>query len=134
VVYCRSRREKIRLETDYYKLQESYHELEQLKDRLEDRELIWQLNLTDSQKESDQCKGEVKVSIKSSLTSHHKYTSHITMTSLFISLMRGWLVLTKWWHYFELIAGFNSNETYLFSILILTFNCGSVESSGYYRL
>ncbi|KAK2167271.1 hypothetical protein LSH36_30g03036 [Paralvinella palmiformis] len=55
-----SRREKIRLETDYYKLQESYHELEQLKDRLEDRELIWQLNLTDSQKESDQCKGEVK--------------------------------------------------------------------------
>ena len=58
-VTFRSRRENQQLQTDYGKLQESYNELEQLKDKLENKEETWKLNLTDSQKESENTKDEV---------------------------------------------------------------------------
>jgi chromosome segregation ATPase len=54
-----SRRENLQLQGEYGKLQESYKELEALKDKLENKEVTWKINLTDAQKEADQTKLEL---------------------------------------------------------------------------
>lgn len=56
----RSRKENLQLSSDYNKLQESYKELEALKEKLENKELTWMLNLTDAQKDAEQAKMEVR--------------------------------------------------------------------------
>ena len=58
----RSRKENLQLSSDYNKLQESYRELEALKDKLEHKEILWKSNMTDAQKEAEQAKQEVSVS------------------------------------------------------------------------
>lgn len=55
----RSRRQNDDLKEEYSRLQESYRELEQLKDRLQNSENFYHLNLTDAQKELDFTKSEV---------------------------------------------------------------------------
>ncbi|XP_064607260.1 sarcolemmal membrane-associated protein-like isoform X11 [Liolophura sinensis] len=55
-----SRKENLQLSSDYNKLQESYKELEALKEKLENKELTWMLNLTDAQKDAEQAKMEVR--------------------------------------------------------------------------
>lgn len=57
-----SRKENLQLSSDYNKLQESYRELEALKDKLEHKEILWKSNMTDAQKEAEQAKQEVSVS------------------------------------------------------------------------
>lgn len=52
----------MQLSSDYNKLQESYRELEALKDKLEHKEILWKSNMTDAQKEAEQAKQEVSVS------------------------------------------------------------------------
>lgn len=54
-----SRKENLQLSSDYNKLQESYRELEALKDKLEDKESLWKSNMTDAQKEAEQAKQEM---------------------------------------------------------------------------
>ena len=56
---CRSRQENRQLSTDYSQLEQSYRELEQLKDTLQHKEETWILNLTDAQKAADNTKAEV---------------------------------------------------------------------------
>ena len=46
------------------RLQESYKELEAMKDKLENNETMWKLNLTDAQKEADKTKSEVRTAIR----------------------------------------------------------------------
>ncbi|XP_074644471.1 uncharacterized protein LOC141901252 isoform X2 [Tubulanus polymorphus] len=60
----RTKKENTVLTADYGRLQESYNDLEQLKERLEDKELTWKLNLTDAQKEADHTKDELENSHK----------------------------------------------------------------------
>lgn len=55
-----SRRENLQLSSEYNKLQESYKQLEALKDKLEDKQLTWMSNLTDSQKETEHTKLELE--------------------------------------------------------------------------
>jgi len=47
------------LKAEYTRLQESYRELEQMKDSLEDTKATCQLNLTDAQKEAEKTRTEV---------------------------------------------------------------------------
>ncbi|KAH3816090.1 hypothetical protein DPMN_117598, partial [Dreissena polymorpha] len=54
-----SRKENLQLSSEYNKLQDSYRELEALKDRLQDKETRWMSNLTDSQKETESTKAEL---------------------------------------------------------------------------
>ncbi|CAE1244035.1 Sarcolemmal membrane-associated protein [Acanthosepion pharaonis] len=54
-----SRKENLQLSSDYNKLQESYRELEALKDKLEHKEILWKSNMTDAQKEAEQAKQEM---------------------------------------------------------------------------
>ena len=56
----RSRRENLQLSSEYNKLQESYKQLEALKSQLEDKQVTWMSNLTDSQKETENTKLEVR--------------------------------------------------------------------------
>ncbi|XP_052283993.1 sarcolemmal membrane-associated protein-like isoform X3 [Dreissena polymorpha] len=56
-----SRKENLQLSSEYNKLQDSYRELEALKDRLQDKETRWMSNLTDSQKETESTKAEVRL-------------------------------------------------------------------------
>ena len=58
-VLLRSRKENQRLQSDYSKLQDSYSELEMMKDRLENKETLWKLNLTDAQKSGEKTREEV---------------------------------------------------------------------------
>jgi len=51
--------ENMELKAEYVRLQESYRELEQMKDSLEDTKAACQLNLTDAQKESEKTHTEV---------------------------------------------------------------------------
>ncbi|KAL4226414.1 hypothetical protein ACF0H5_014397 [Mactra antiquata] len=62
-----SRKENLQLSSEYNKLQESYKELEALKDRLQDKESTWMSNLTDSQKENESSKQEVRLGDSDSL-------------------------------------------------------------------
>ncbi|KAL5014637.1 hypothetical protein ScPMuIL_008907 [Solemya velum] len=55
-----SRKENLQLSSEYNKLQESYKELEALKEKLESKEMAWRLNLTDAQKETEQSKQETQ--------------------------------------------------------------------------
>jgi len=55
------------LKAEYVRLQESYRELEQMKDSLEDTKAACQLNLTDAQKESEKTHTEVFTIISSVL-------------------------------------------------------------------
>ena len=59
VPLSRSHIENTQLQTDYSKLEQSYHELEEVKETLEDKETKWKLNLTDAQKSADNTKTEV---------------------------------------------------------------------------
>ena len=54
-----SRKENLQLQTDYSKLEQSYKELEELKERLENQESNWKGDLTDAQKEAEQTKSKV---------------------------------------------------------------------------
>ncbi|XP_055999766.1 sarcolemmal membrane-associated protein-like isoform X5 [Ostrea edulis] len=54
-----SRKENLQLSAEYNKLQESYRQLEVMKDQLETQALAWQSNLTDSQKENEQTRQQV---------------------------------------------------------------------------
>lgn len=56
----RSRKENLQLSSEYNKLQESYKQLEALKQKLETKEAVWKSNMTDSQKETDLAKQEVR--------------------------------------------------------------------------
>lgn len=51
------------MSSEYNKLQESYKQLEVLKTQLENREVLLKTNLTDSQKETEQTKQEVRPSV-----------------------------------------------------------------------
>ena len=53
------------MSTDYSKLEESYRELEQLKDSLQHKEETWKLNMTDAQKGNDNTKSEVGSTMES---------------------------------------------------------------------
>ncbi|XP_067685239.1 sarcolemmal membrane-associated protein-like isoform X13 [Haliotis asinina] len=53
-----SRRENLQLSSEYNKLQESYKNLEALKEKLESSESAYRLNLTDAQKDAEQSKQE----------------------------------------------------------------------------
>lgn len=55
----RSHLENMELKAEYLRLQESYRELEQMKDSLEDTKATCQLNLTDAQKEAEKTRTEV---------------------------------------------------------------------------
>jgi len=55
----RSNVENSELKAEYTRLQESYRELEQMKDSLEDTKATCQLNLTDAQKEAEKTRSEV---------------------------------------------------------------------------
>ncbi|XP_071083257.1 sarcolemmal membrane-associated protein-like isoform X17 [Haliotis cracherodii] len=55
-----SRRENLQLSSEYNKLQESYKNLEALKEKLESSESAYRLNLTDAQKDAEQSKQEVR--------------------------------------------------------------------------
>ena len=70
----RSRSENSALSTDYNQLQESYLELEELKDKLENKEITWQINLTDAQKTSDQSKTEVGDTLDTKVLQLTKYS------------------------------------------------------------
>ncbi|XP_050414205.1 sarcolemmal membrane-associated protein isoform X2 [Patella vulgata] len=54
-----SRRENLQLSSEYNKLQESYKHLEALKKKLENNEMMWQVNLTDAQKDAEMTKNEL---------------------------------------------------------------------------
>lgn len=54
-----SRKENLQLSSEYNKLQESYKQLEALKQKLETKEAAWRSNMTDSQKETDLAKQEL---------------------------------------------------------------------------
>ena len=54
---------------EYTRLQESYRELEQMKDSLEDTKATCQLNLTDAQKEAEKTRTEVTPIISVCLSS-----------------------------------------------------------------
>ncbi|XP_013404760.1 sarcolemmal membrane-associated protein isoform X4 [Lingula anatina] len=54
-----TRKENAQISQDYSKLQEQYKELEAMKDKLENKEITWKLNLTDAQKEAEQTKLEL---------------------------------------------------------------------------
>ncbi|XP_071141828.1 sarcolemmal membrane-associated protein-like isoform X25 [Mytilus edulis] len=54
-----SRKENLQLSSEYNKLQESYKQLEALKQKLETKEAVWRSNMTDSQKETDLAKQEL---------------------------------------------------------------------------
>ena len=60
IFFCRSRKENLQLSSEYNKLQESYKQLEALKQKLETKEAVWRSNMTDSQKETDLAKQEVR--------------------------------------------------------------------------
>ena len=49
------------LKAEYTRLQESYRELERMKDSLEDKKATCQLNLTDAQKEAEKTRTEVRI-------------------------------------------------------------------------
>ena len=55
----RSHLENLELKAAYIRLQESYRELELMKDSLENTKAACQLNLTDAQKESEKTRTEV---------------------------------------------------------------------------
>ncbi|XP_067685241.1 sarcolemmal membrane-associated protein-like isoform X15 [Haliotis asinina] len=55
-----SRRENLQLSSEYNKLQESYKNLEALKEKLESSESAYRLNLTDAQKDAEQSKQELR--------------------------------------------------------------------------
>lgn len=55
----RSRKENLQLSAEYNKLQESYRQLEAMKEQLETQASTWQSNLTDSQKETEQTRHQV---------------------------------------------------------------------------
>lgn len=59
-IFFRSRKENLQLSSEYNKLQESYKQLEALKQKLETKEAVWRSNMTDSQKETDLAKQEVR--------------------------------------------------------------------------
>ena len=58
-MWRRSHLENKELKAEYTRLQESYRELEQMKDSLEDTKATCQLNLTDAQKEAEKTRTEV---------------------------------------------------------------------------
>lgn len=58
---CRTRKENAALKADYARLQESYKDLEELKDKLQNNEEIWRINLTDAQKDAENTKAEVGI-------------------------------------------------------------------------
>ncbi|XP_045166348.2 sarcolemmal membrane-associated protein-like isoform X3 [Mercenaria mercenaria] len=62
-----SRKENLQLSAEYNKLQESYKQLEEVKDRLADKESTWMSNLTDSQKETENTLQEVRLGDSDSL-------------------------------------------------------------------
>ena len=51
----------MKLKTDYERLKQSYLELEALKDKLENQEVTWKINLTDAQKDANNTKEEVRL-------------------------------------------------------------------------
>jgi len=55
--------ENLELKAEYMRLQESYRELEQMKDSLEDTKATCQLNLTDAQKEAEKTRTEVLATV-----------------------------------------------------------------------
>ncbi|KAK3609535.1 hypothetical protein CHS0354_007339 [Potamilus streckersoni] len=55
-----SRRENLHLSAEYNKLQESYKELEALKEKLENNEMTWRSNMTDAQKETEKTQQELE--------------------------------------------------------------------------
>lgn len=57
----RSRKENLQLSSEYNKLQESYKQLEELKDQLQNKESVWMSNLTDSQKQNESSMQEVRL-------------------------------------------------------------------------
>ena len=57
----RSHLENMELKAEYTRLQESYRELERMKDSLEDKKATCQLNLTDAQKEAEKTRTEVRI-------------------------------------------------------------------------
>ncbi len=66
-ILYRSRKENHQLKEDYQSLQESYKELEALKEKLEGNEMMWQINLTDAQKDSNATKQQVSSHIDTHL-------------------------------------------------------------------
>ena len=73
----RSRRENIQLQSDYTRLQDSYRELEALKEKLEQGQVASKLNLTDAQKDTDNTKCEVSAGNWHS--AHNGPDRHISM-------------------------------------------------------
>ncbi|XP_064607251.1 sarcolemmal membrane-associated protein-like isoform X3 [Liolophura sinensis] len=71
-----SRKENLQLSSDYNKLQESYKELEALKEKLENKELTWMLNLTDAQKDAEQAKMELTLARREIVTLEEKITEY----------------------------------------------------------
>ena len=65
----RSRKENLQLSSEYNKLQESYKQLEALKEKLASGEGAWRPNLTDAQKDAQKTKHEGKDSPRSSTSS-----------------------------------------------------------------
>ena len=60
----RSRRQNEDLKEEYNRLQESYRELEHLKEQLQSSEISYHSNLTDAQKELELTKTEVEFSTR----------------------------------------------------------------------
>ena len=60
-LFSSARRENSVLSQEYNKLQDSYKELEALKDELQGKESTWMSNLTDSQKKTESSKREVRL-------------------------------------------------------------------------
>ncbi|XP_060563092.1 myosin-15-like isoform X2 [Ruditapes philippinarum] len=67
-----SRKENLQLSAEYNKLQESYRQLEAVKDQLADKESTWMSNLTDSQKETESTLQEVRLGDSDSLYYTHQ--------------------------------------------------------------
>ncbi|KAL3851738.1 hypothetical protein ACJMK2_015453 [Sinanodonta woodiana] len=83
-----SRRENLHLSAEYNKLQESYKELEALKEKLENNEMTWRSNMTDAQKETEKTQQEFYVYISPDMTSISFYVNtypEITSISFYVN-------------------------------------------------
>lgn len=89
---CRSRKENLQLSSEYNKLQESYKQLEALKDTLQDKETTWMSNLTDSQKETESTLQEVRLGDSDSLY-YNQQVHAISCCHGDCMLVSSWLLL-----------------------------------------
>ncbi|KAK3609534.1 hypothetical protein CHS0354_007339 [Potamilus streckersoni] len=87
-----SRRENLHLSAEYNKLQESYKELEALKEKLENNEMTWRSNMTDAQKETEKTQQEVRIphstAASSSSASPHVQPMHTQLENAQVEIKR----------------------------------------------